>query len=31
MLLVATGIDANDNVLPLSWAIVPTENEKWWL
>jgi transposase-like protein len=31
MLLIATGIDANDNALPLSWAIVPTENEKWWL
>ena len=31
MLLVAVGIDANDNALPLSWAIVPTENEKWWL
>jgi hypothetical protein len=31
MLLIATSIDANDNALPLSWAIVPTENEEWWL
>ena len=30
MLLIAVGIDANDNVLPLSWALVPTENEEWW-
>ena len=30
MLLIICGIDANDNVLPLSWALVPTENEQWW-
>ena len=30
MLMIAVGIDANDNVLPLSWALVPTENEEWW-
>jgi hypothetical protein len=30
MLMIACGIDANDNVLPLSWALVPTENEEWW-
>lgn len=27
MLLIAYGIDANNNVLPLAWALVPTENE----
>ena len=30
MLLITTGIDANDHALSLSWAIVPTENEEWW-
>jgi hypothetical protein len=30
MLMIVCGIDANDNVLPLSWALVPTENEEWW-
>ena len=30
MLLIACGIDANNNVLPLSQALVPTENEEWW-
>jgi hypothetical protein len=30
MLMIAVGIDANDNVLPLSWALVPTESEEWW-
>src|SRR5215212_7149039 len=30
MLMIAVGIDANDNVIPLSWALVPTENEEWW-
>lgn len=28
--MIAVGIDANDNVIPLSWAFVPTENEVWW-
>jgi hypothetical protein len=28
MLIIAVGIDANNNVLPLSWALVPTENEQ---
>ena len=27
MLLVACGIDANDKVVPLAWALVPIENE----
>ena len=27
MLLLAVGVDANDLVLPLAWALVPTENE----
>jgi transposase-like protein len=30
MLMVACGIDANDHVVPLAWALVPTENEVWW-
>ena len=30
MLLVACGIDANDKVVPLAWALVPIENEVWW-
>ena len=30
MLMIAVGIDANDNVLPLSQVLVPTENEHWW-
>ena len=30
MLIVAVGIDANDNVLLLSWALVPIENKEWW-
>ncbi len=29
-LLIAGGIDANDEVLPLAWGLVPIENEKWW-
>jgi hypothetical protein len=31
MLLIAVGMDANSNALPLAWAVVPTENEEWWL
>jgi hypothetical protein len=31
MLLIATGLDANNQILPLSWAIVPTENTEWWI
>ena len=32
ILLVACGIDANDKVIPLAWALVlvPIENEVWW-
>jgi len=30
MLLIATCLDANNQVLPISWALVPTENTKWW-
>jgi hypothetical protein len=30
MLLIATGLDANNQILPLSWALVPTENTEWW-
>jgi hypothetical protein len=30
MLLIATGIDANGQILPLAWALVATENTKWW-
>jgi hypothetical protein len=30
MLLVECGIDANDNVVPIVWALVPIENETWW-
>jgi hypothetical protein len=29
-LLVAVGIDTEDHVLPLAFALVPIENEKWW-
>jgi transposase-like protein len=29
-LLIACGIDANDEVLPLAWGLVPIENNKWW-
>ena len=31
MLLIVVRIDANDNILPLAWALVPTENTEWWL
>jgi hypothetical protein len=30
MLLVACGIDANDHVVPLAFALVPIENHEWW-
>jgi hypothetical protein len=30
MLLIACGIDANDKVVPLAWALVLIENEVWW-
>jgi hypothetical protein len=30
ILLVACGIDANDHVVPLAWALVPIEDEFWW-
>src|SRR5262245_28001345 len=30
ILMIAVGIDANSNVLPLAWALVPTESEEWW-
>jgi hypothetical protein len=29
-LLLAVGIDAEDRVIPLAFALVPGENEKWW-
>jgi hypothetical protein len=29
-LLIAVGIDANNNGVPISWALVPIENEYWW-
>ena len=29
VLIIAIGIETNDNTLLLSWALVPTENEKW--
>ena len=29
-LMIAVGIDANDNVLVLLQALVPTENNEWW-
>lgn len=30
ILLIACGIDANSNVVPLAWALVPAEDESWW-
>jgi transposase-like protein len=30
MLMICCGIDANGNVLPVAWALVPTENTVWW-
>jgi hypothetical protein len=30
MLLICCGIDANDNVFPIAWGLVPIENEYWW-
>ena len=30
MLLIATTINANDNLLPLAWALVLTKNVEWW-
>ena len=30
ILLVACGINANDYVVPLAWALVPIENHNWW-
>ena len=29
-LLIAVGIDAENHILPLAWALVPSENETWW-
>jgi transposase-like protein len=29
--LIAVGIDGENHVLPLAWAIVPKENEYWWV
>jgi transposase-like protein len=29
-LLVAVCIDANDETLPMAWALVPIESEAWW-
>lgn len=30
MLLIACKIDANDQVIPLAWALVPIEETSWW-
>jgi hypothetical protein len=30
-LLIAVGIDANNNGVPVCWALVPIENEYWWI
>jgi hypothetical protein len=30
ILLICCGIDANDHVLPIAWALVPIEDELWW-
>jgi hypothetical protein len=30
-LLIAGGIDANDHILPLTYALVPIECKEWWL
>jgi hypothetical protein len=30
-LLIAVGIDAEDQILPLAFALVPVENEEWWI
>ena len=29
ILLIVVGIDANDETLPLAWALVPIENQAW--
>jgi hypothetical protein len=29
-LLTCVGIDGNSQILPLAWALVPIENERWW-
>ena len=29
-LLIAVGLDGEDRILPLAWALVPGENERWW-
>ena len=29
-LIIACGIDANNNGVPLAWALVPIEDEYWW-
>ena len=31
MLYIATTVDANSNLLPIAWALIPTENVKWWV
>ena len=30
ILLVAIGINANDKIYPLAWALVPIKDEFWW-
>ena len=30
MLFIACGIDANKNILPLAWALVPIKDAFWW-
>jgi hypothetical protein len=29
-LIIAVGVDANNNGVPLAWALVPIEDEYWW-
>jgi len=29
-LLIAVSINANDQTLPLAWALVPIKNKEWW-
>jgi hypothetical protein len=30
MLYIVAGLDANDQIIPLAWALVPTEDGYWW-
>ena len=31
MLYIPTTVDPNNNLLPIAWGLVPTENIKWWV